>query len=292
MSDLRPVDAGYDPGYPRRLTAEEIERLLRPGLWERFGAGTMAVGALAAGLSLAGCTADQEPPKAPDPHFPKAAAALPKAGLSTRTDAKHRDKVERIAHEILGNKVGEWNHLTSQGLKEVLKANPPVRHPIIPIMFGNSRVGILDADKAKIATHQLFAAWGIELKKEVPLKSDNYQFVANGYNRQLEIGFKIILPEGSARLGGQKFPTLSDEQKLDAQELQALNREVERGKLRVFVANGSGFPNMDGDLYTPMQYYLASVIDYLNWVHGERQIDTRTVLGKTPAPERNPIEDR
>ena len=36
---------------------------------------------------------------------------------------------------------------------------------------------------------------------------------------------------------------------------------------------------MDGDLYTPTQYYLASVIDYLNWVHGDREIDHSRILG-------------
>jgi hypothetical protein len=29
---------------------------------------------------------------------------------------------------------------------------------------------------------------------------------------------------------------------------------------------------MDGDLHTPMKYYLASVIDYLNWLQGDLQI--------------------
>ena len=44
MSELRPVSKDYQPGYPLRLSEDEIDQLLRPGLWRRFSAKTLAAG--------------------------------------------------------------------------------------------------------------------------------------------------------------------------------------------------------------------------------------------------------
>ena len=54
----------------------------------------------------------------------------------------------------------------------------------------------------------------------------------------------------------------------------------------LFVADASAFPRMDGDVYTPMQYYLASVVDYLNWVSGDERIELKRVFGRLPGANR------
>ncbi len=60
MSTLRPVDTDYDPGYPKRLTPEEVRNLLRPGLARRFSSQTLLAGAMLA-AATAGCGLDTEP---------------------------------------------------------------------------------------------------------------------------------------------------------------------------------------------------------------------------------------
>jgi hypothetical protein len=270
MSELRPVRADYDPGYPRHLTPEEIETLLRPGLFRRFGRETLAAGAV-----LAGAWLGQAAPL-PGP------GELPKTGLSTRKDKEFHDKVHKITAEILGDKVGSWNAQTLIDLKATLPSNPPVKYPHIPISFGNSYVGIFDVEKAREATRKMFAQWGIELQKDVPVKGPGYEFVPDGYNKELRIGFKIALPDDGNRRG-QKIEPEPEERKLDDKEMQALDTDIKAGKLRIFVVKAQAFPNMDGDLYTPMEYYLASVIDYLNWVHGDKEIDKTSVLDKKRA---------
>ncbi len=269
MSKLRPVKKDYDPGYPLQLSEEEIARLLRPGLWQRFAGKTLAAGALLTGLTVAGSALVQAD-----------APPLPSAGKSTRSDAQLQKKVQQIAQEVLGDKEGSWSKRTTQGWTEVLKGNPPLRYPRIQIRFGNSLIGIFDTDKAKEATHRLFAAYGIELQKNVSIKGEGYEFVADGYNDKLGVGFKIIMPEGQVGFRGQPFPKLPAEVKLDAKEMPALERDLKDGKRRLLVVPGNYYPNMDGDQYTPTHYYLGAVIDYLNWVHGDRVLDRDRILGK------------
>jgi hypothetical protein len=278
MSELRPVGKDYNPGYPRELTAEEVERLLRPGLLSRFTRETLAAGAVLVGAGLLGGRGEAAPLPGP--------GELPKAGLSTRKDEQFRKKIDRLTAEILGDKVGSWNAQSMLRLQTELAANPPLKYPHIPISFGNSYVGIFDTEKAREATRKLFAQWGIELQKEVAVKGPGYQFVPDGYNKELRIGFKIVMPEGAVGLRGKKFEPEPEERKLDDKEIKALDADVQAGRLRVLVVRAAGFPNMDGDLYTPMEYYLASVIDYLNWVHGDKQLDRNSVLGKPRQPDR------
>jgi len=314
MSRLTPVPSQYRPTFPRELTEQQIRELLRPGLFERFSKETLATGALLTGLTLAGCDnrgAGEEPvPQQPDKptvesidevaspqeqykpsvksvdEIPKVPAPI-SSGKTTSSDPNLKKKVDQLVAEVLGNsRKGYWNDLASIRLSRDLKANPPIKYPSIPISFGNSYIGIFDINEAKRATHQLFAAYGIELKSDVPIKRDGYQFNADGFNSDLRAGFEFVVPEGGIGFGSQVLPAQAADAKLDEKEKAALDRDLEAGKLRLFVVNAEGFPNMDGDLYTPMEYYLASVVDYLNWVHGDRQIDTSKLLGKLPATTR------
>jgi hypothetical protein len=271
MSELRPVDRGYDPGYPAGLTADELRDLVRPGLLRRFGAEVLAAGALAAGVSLGVDLAAAPAPK-----------GLPQNGKSTRNDPKIKEKVDKLTAELLEplKKNAGWNERSSIILKTKLPSNPPVKYPHIPISFGNSYVGIFDTAAASEATRKLFAVWGLELKAGQTIKGPGYEFEADGYDPVQQVGFKIVLPQGEVGLRGQKFPPEPEAKKLDDREVQALERDVSTNKVKVFVVQAAGYPNMDGDLYTPMEYYLQSVIDYLNWVHGDKQIDANKVLGK------------
>lgn len=273
MSNLHPVDRNYDPGYPRALTQEEIEALLRPSIFKRFAGKTLAAGAVLTGVSIGGMMNG-----APVPAVPP----LPKPGLSTNKDAAFQEKIHRIARELLGDpKVAFWNPMSKINLQKDLKSNPPIKYPHIPISYGNSYVGIFDTEKAKRSTSELFTQWGIELKPDIAVKGEGYEFVPDGYNRDLKIGFKLILPEGQVGFGRPMVvPPEPAERKLDAKEVEALDKDIQAGKQRILVIKAIGFPNMDGDLYTPLEYYLASVIDYLNWIHGDRQIHENKVLGK------------
>lgn len=275
MSDLRPVRRDYEPGYPRQLTEAEIQELLRPSLFRRFSSETLLAGALLAGATASGCSSAA----APIGHTPP--GKLPNHGTSTRTDRQLKEKVDRLTAEILGKtKRGSWNETTTIWLDRELKSNPPLKYPSIPICYGNSRIGIFDQEAAREATRKLFALYGIELRKDMAVNGDGYEFVADGWNDQHKIGFKLTQHRREDQAGPAS-------KALDPRECAALDRDVEAGKVRIFVADAGLFPNMDGDLYTPMEYYLASVVDYLNWVHGDQAIELNSVLGKLPGGLRN-----
>ena len=111
--------------------------------------------------------------------------------------------------------------------------------------------------------------------------------MADGYNEKLKIGFELVMPEGMVGMGPKKFTLEPAEKKLDAAEMKKLNADVKAGKVRMLVMKAAGFPNM-GDLRTPMVYYLNSVMDYLNWVHGDKQIDPKALQWKPAKPKAKP----
>ncbi len=185
------------------------------------------------------------------------------AGRSLKADPDLKANIDQLVAEILGEtKKGYWNERTSLGPKIHLASNPAVKYPLIPISYGNSMSGILDIEAARQATQDLFAQYGIAMEKAVPLSGD-------GYSEEFKIGYVFL-----SRSKG--------EQTLDHSELSALDKAVQVGGLNLFVADLNRFPNMDGDLYTPTEYYLASVVDYLNWVHSGEAMSLNKVLGELP----------
>lgn len=259
MSLLRPVRGPYDPGYPAQLSEDEIARLLRPGLFSRFDLKTILTGAV-----ISVCTLT-------------AVADSSGMGNRLRADARAKDRALRMAKEILGTfRNRNWNEHASIRTERILGSNPEVKFPRIPISFGNSYCGIFDTSRAIEATRKLFEAYGINVRNPGRVRGEGFCFEADGWDPRLKVGFKL-LTEDSRRSG--------DEKKLDEAELPKLDNAIRKGKLRVFVARADRYPNMDGDLYTPMEYYLASVVDYLNWIHGERAIDKTSVLGRVPKGE-------
>lgn len=265
MSLLRPVPGPYDPKYPRQLSDEEIEKLLRPGLFGRFSRETLLSGALLAGLSLGAVEGQEQKP-----------------GLGKEEFENARAKAMALARETLGGYPNKgWNGMTTIELQKVLASNPGVKYPRIPISFGNSYVGIFDTKKATDATKKLFEVYGIQLQSGQSVAGEGFAFVADGWNAESKIGFRLILPGEQPEKERVKNP----DQALEKHEVAPLGAAVAAGKLRMFVVNAGGFPNMDGDLYTPMEYYLASVIDYLNWAQGGVEIDPEKVLGRKPTPK-------
>ena len=206
MKPLKPVEPGYAPRYPRELTEVEIRELLRPCLLSRFSKEALIAGALAAGTALGPSPAwAQDPPP-----------ALPKAGTSTRADAKFRAEVFALLQAALPKKGGSWGPHALITAGKGLEANPVVKYPQFQVHFGNSYIGIFDTESAKAATLKLFKQYGIELKKDVTIKGDGYEFVADGYNEKLKIGFELVMPEGMVGMGPKKFTLEPAEKKLDA----------------------------------------------------------------------------
>jgi hypothetical protein len=260
---LRPIPGTYEPGYPAALTREEIQELLRPGLFHRFSRPTLLAGAVFAGaLVAAGCGA------APAADVP---APAPSGGASRAARPRQSAAVDKLVAEILGayDKNKFWNKSARPSPAKELSGNPPVKYPQIPISFGNSFIGVIDVAAARDATIRLFEAYGLELVPDVPIQGEGYAFVADGFDSMNKVGFKIIRPpEDEGEGEGQGAP----EHALSPDEIKPLDAAVKEGGIRMFVVKAEGFPNMDGDMYTPMEYYLASVIDYLNWIHGDREI--------------------
>jgi hypothetical protein len=275
---LRPIPRSYDPGYPAALTGEQIQQLLRPGLFRRFSRPTLIAGTVIAGALAAGGCGQAPAPVTVD-------ARQPAKGVRTSQGARRQAEIDRLVAEILGpyEENRFWNRSSSLASATEISGNPPVKYPHIPISFGNSYIGVFDTAAARAATLKLFAAYGLQLVPGVTVKGEGYQFVADGFDRQSHVGFKIILPVGEGRAGDVGFSEQDPAHDLGEDELKPLDASVKAGEVQVFIARAEGFPNMDGDLYTPMEYYLASVIDYLSWIHGDRQIDPGQVLGRTLA---------
>lgn len=263
MSPLRPYRKPYTPGYPRKLTPEELQNALRPALYKRFSHKTLLTGAIIAGSTVP-CGA---------------AAWAAQRDSNSLIDAQARQLVE----EILGSpRQANWYRETTIETRSILPSNPPIKVPRIPIGFGNSYSGIFDVEKARKVTVDLFALYGIELKPNVRLEGERYAFTADGFNDELGIGFELMSGDEYGYGYGASKPNEPKESKLQEEELPLLDRDVKTGEIKMFVANAEFYPNMDGDLYTPMRYYLASVVDYLNWVHGGTEIDPESVLGHLP----------
>ena len=289
-ANLNPVPSDYQPGYPRELTQDQINDLLRPGLLNRFSRQTMAAGALVVGVATSGCGGDgptiqisrdaKQDSEKPD----QAAEEQPRRdGSTTSNDSNLKKKVDAIVAEVLGReKERGWYASSTIHISRELKTNPPVKYPSIPISFGNSCVGIFDPDTARAATFRLFEAYGISLQRNVTLQTEGYQLQADGFDPDQKIGFELTMPQGPYGFLGHKADAEPAEKVLTDEERPVLEKDIGERRLNLFLARAEGFPIMDGDTYTPMEYYLGSVVDYLNWVHGDQQLDPLMLLGKLP----------
>lgn len=304
MAGLKPYKGQYQAKYPRALSDTEIEEMLRPSLFKRFRDEVMITGAVLTGLMSAGCRSEDEKKSYPPINNSeksyeeaKAESEIEKTKSSKpqekTTPQKRPPQMSRAAErkakawakEVLGRmKPGSWNKYAGIDLIRELPANPPLKYPRIEISFGNSYCGIFDIEEAKKITEELFRIYGIELKANVSIKGEGYEFEADGYNKEQKIGFEIVSHGYNPDEKNFKSEALSP------LEYKGLNKDVVENKRRIFVANIQQLPNMDGDLYTPKQYYMASVIDYLNWVRGDQLYNPDEVLGTFPIASRSHLQ--
>jgi hypothetical protein len=241
----------------------------------------MLAGTLVAG-ALAGCDTESTASTG-------GAETTPTPARSTRTDPQLKAKVEAIVAEVLGpvpTAAGASGN-ASLRLAHTIPGNPPVKTPLIPVSFGNAYTGVFDVNAAREATRRLFEAYGIEVRRDVRLQGDGYEFVADGFDTKRGIGFELVDAPTRVRMVDQARVPLAPARTLEPAELAAVGKAVREGKIRMFVADPQDFPTVVGDGYTPMQFYLASVVDYLNWVHGDRDIKLNRVLGQLPPGNRH-----
>lgn len=218
---------------------------------------------------------------------------LASAEEKSSPDAKPslNDKAQQLAEALLETThKGVWYASSSILTNKLIESNPPVKAPRIPITCGNSYSGIFDTNKAREATRKLFALYGFKLVPNVQLEGEQYEFTADGFDPKQGIGFELINAESVGYMGSRSGPDEPRQRKLQEDELPMLGRDVESGDLRMFVADARAYPRMDGDQYTPMRYYLASVVDYLNWVNEGREIDPDSVLGEVRAVYQRPLQ--
>ncbi len=212
---------------------------------------------------------------------PDGTKPLPMMGKSSRTELVLTERVELLVREALATQQkGGWYEGSGIGYYHLIANNPLIKRPEVSISCGNSVGGVFDIAEARKLTEDLFSAYGIPLETHVPLKGEGYAFTADGYNRELNVGFEIR----SGYLRGLGWNARWAEQKSGADflghdELVSLERDVKHNRIAMFVCD----PNevYDGDEYLAMSYYLASVIDYLNWIHGDREVDYSRILDDT-----------
>src|SRR5688572_26996851 len=102
VTGLKPVRADYEPAYPHRLSGQEIDDLLRPTLFERFGPATLVAGAVVA-AALAGGGCDGGPATSPSSPGGGGGGGSDTPGgagqavvvKSTRTDPKLKARVDQ-----------------------------------------------------------------------------------------------------------------------------------------------------------------------------------------------------
>lgn len=195
---------------------------------------------------------------------------MPGAGHYTRVDSALRARVQRILDESAGrprakpadNILGS----SSLALGQVVFNNPPLKYLRVRASCGNSYLGPLPRWLLLKPTFQLFEAYGLKLSPDAMVACEGVKVLADGYNPVHRVGFCLMGPKRS----------------LPEETLVSIDQEIERGLINLMVA--------DADLYecsdvagwrAPLAFYLASVVDYLDWLHGEEYLDRHTVFGIT-----------
>jgi hypothetical protein len=262
--EVKPVRADYRPGYPRFVEVEDWESLIRASNGRLFRPETLLfAGILGTSLFLAvsGCApAPVQEARADGPDEPAPGPPLKSPNA----------KVAEIANRALGEvrKTGFWYPRSKVEQAAVVKGNPSVTIPKIPISFGNSHLGVFDTTRAKKITLELFAAYGLKLEGSHRFQKGEVVFEADGYDPKAKIGFEILKSDRApgALESPPPKPETDPAKLLDDKETAALKQAVAGGQETFFLAPVEAYPNMDGDQYTPLRAYLQSVLDYLEWL--------------------------
>lgn len=190
--------------------------------------------------------------------------------LTDISNPKVREIVDRYLGEQPGELDREGNGHWEAGtlLVEVASrfpGNPRLIVPDIQISFGNSYVGVLDVAAARKATVELFQTYGYALRQgeRITVSDQNVEFIADGWDPSARVGFQLVFP----RFGPSQLPSSV----LDLKELGRFSRWAAEDQQDWLMADPTLYPNMDGDLHTPLKYYLKSVVRYLEWLHTRKK---------------------
>ncbi len=246
---IRPIASDYDPGYPAMVEIDDWQALLADSSRAVFDARTLAFAGLLGASMLIPAPSSAAVPETLTAGNPTAAA---------------------IANTALAEVKGRamWRKVASVGTRAYVKGNPDITVPRIPISFGNSMIGVFDMKRARAVTVDIFRAYGVELQTDYPLKREDLAFHVDGYDPERGIGFEIVggerPPMGFS--GRKPGPAPPAHVQLDEDEQKRLMSAVEGKALKLLLVPVDGYPNMDGDQYTPLAAYLRSVLDYLDWL--------------------------
>jgi hypothetical protein len=248
----------YDPGFPPRLSRQEFDALLASPLCDRIRRVALA----AAALGIGGCDGVHEEGRT------QMTSTRPVDARSERESA-----VLRVLAKVRGPSTWFWR---STFQSESPRPSPVL--PLTPISFGNSYSGLFDEGVAKNLAAELFTAYGFIPERDV------LRTFANGESAVLDV---FDRRRGVAcelrRLAAVENPVLAGAEVAAEPGAQALSdgerRELETTGVSVLVCEHRNYAVNDGDVVTPNLAYLASVVDFLNFVSDGPQVDLSQLLG-------------
>lgn len=248
----------YDPGYPARLSDDELTALLKA----RAGSPHLRAAALIACLGSSLAAQESKPTSRP-------------AGDSNR-EAKICWSLNAAMAKCRN---GYWLPFASIERSEIpgLPGRKVVK-AIVPISYGNSFSGLFDANAARQHARMVFGAYGIPLKMEVEVDVRGARGILDGYSEERKLGFEIRTHD----LDMEQFvdwsePVATNENQdvaLDEREITA----IEATGRKILYAPQSFYAVFDGDKSVPMLYWMAAVVDFLNSVTDGPDVDIAGAL--------------
>lgn len=242
------VHTDYEPGYPAGLTAEQFAALLASDRQRR-----LLTAAAAAGLTI-GTLAAQD-----------------------GTDAADRERkvLEVLTRAVTGDSTGSsfwYPRTTFERTKN--ECGSTVVVPRIPIMFGNSRNGVFDAERARQLARGMFEAYGLRPAADVDIGDGDTGAELDGFDRHRRVGFELNgRPDGEPGMaGGVAAEAPSDELSKDE------HAKLAADGIEIHLVDLANYPLMDGDQVTPTVAYLAGIVAFLNEVTDGPDIDLDAVL--------------
>lgn len=244
------VPSDYDPGYPEHLSKSDYDALvLRPLRRRLLGI------AAAAGLGLGGASSAS----GQDPGREQAVLGVVDGLLRSHAKRTWLPRATAV-------------RTCPQGLPD----DVTVVVPAIPIMFGNSFVGLFDADAARRRARRLFEAYGYDMRSPVPLeRGGETTAVIDGLDEKRRVGFEIREGLRTQLTGWAR--TAKGEDAAAFVDREDYDEMVRRG-WKMHVTDRSSYPIMDHDAVTPALAHLISVVDFLNGVTDGPDVDLMALM--------------
>lgn len=264
------VPRNYDPGYPSRLSRADYHELVAIRMPLRL---LRAAATASVAFSLAACdpkptpTLGETPPGPKDPIRPRAPDDLERR-IVALIDEMKRDATR-----------SSWFSLSRfvRNTADEKRLGAPQWEARVPISYGNSYSGIFDVSLARKRAVQAFAAYGIEIERNVAIQGDGISATVDGLHRDSGLGFELRDPTEPV-LDFSGGPTVDYAKQYDASIFldDAEITELRAAGWRIHVADPK--PRFDGDEFTPGMAYLASIIEYLDRETDGPDFDIETVL--------------